>query len=639
MIAAAPLPLIAENIPLPLSQGKRFTAWRSEERKDQPKPAKMPYSPEAPKGASSASTADWVTFETAVKYANVAYLDGIMRAFDHADGMVGIDLDNCRDPETGELTPEATERVKRLDTYTEISPTGTGVKMWVYGTMPPFGHKKGDVEIYGSVVGKTGPCGRFFTMTGHQLPGTPNTVGYRPDAILALHREVFGDGPDLSAAALERDGDVPALQIGDEDVLRLASESAHNGARFRRLWDGDTGDYMRDGNDGASEADAALCEILAYYGGPDEARIERLWLRSGLTRDKTERADYRERTIKLALNGKTRFYGDSIQAGPEAGSDGASLCGCETCPAGTRVRYLERRLLDLDDILEAQRDILARKNAEVESLNRRIYADYRLSKVKTLTSAQKDTIRAISRVAVSRANYFDNGAPIITGQTLANEIGKHESTARAAADLVCNLPGSPVKRDTKPREDGERGMVTTYELAVRDPAAIIEQFVVIAENLEAKQSSRPQTPQCKQHPDAPVLIYSRHICGHCRKTLASTFPGEDALSVQNPRIAEAPQEPVSVRSTPVQNPRIGEAAGAEEVVSAEPVQVARVAPPVSLFDYTTTRPTEKPAPWRCRCGCLERYPGEPAPDEPWQCDGCGARGVDALLRAVAGGAE
>lgn len=554
MTTVAPPLILTDNIPEALKVGKRFVGWRSEDDPGQKKPRKMPYSPNAVKGASSTAPADWVTFDQAVKYATVAGLDGVMRAFGASDGMVGLDLDNCRDPETGELTPEAAERVKRADTYTEVSPSGTGVKLWMYGTLPPHGRKKGDVEMYASA--------RFFTMTGQHVEGTPAAVCYRPDFVLALHREVFGEAPDPTVAPDDPDRPVPALQLGDEDVLRLASKSQHNGERFRLLWSGDTSGYAVDGNDGESEAEAALCEILAYYGGPDRERIERLWLRSGLgARDKVQRADYRKRTIDLALRGKTRFYGDSMPTPASSGSNGADTCPCEACPSRDRVRFLERCLLDRDDFVEsiqACNGTLSRKlteaNARIERLNRQIYADNRLSRVKTLTSSQKDTIRALARVAPSRADHFDNDAPIITSETIGKEIGKHESTGRLAAEAVCNLPGAPIKRGEAP--GGKYGKVTTYELAVRDPAEILERFVVIAENLEEKVSSRPQPPRCSQHPNAPVRVYSRTVCGACRKTLASTFPGEDALCVQNPRIAPD-QEPVDEHVvTSVQNARI-----------------------------------------------------------------------------------
>ena len=214
-----------EAVPPELRAGTRFVAYRFEDRGD-PKPAKMPYSPKTLKAASSTAPADWATFDLAVKYAQVAGLDGVMRAFDPADGMVGIDLDNCRDPETGELAPWAAEYVRRLDSYTEVSPSGTGVKLWAYGALPPHGRHKGDVEMYDRA--------RFFTLTGRHLEGTPREVKYRPDAILAIHREVFGDAPEPTAA-LDSDRPVPALELGDEEVIRLASESPHNGPRFRRL--------------------------------------------------------------------------------------------------------------------------------------------------------------------------------------------------------------------------------------------------------------------------------------------------------------------------------------------------------------------------------------------------------------------
>src|SRR4051812_24962161 len=106
--------ILTENIPEALKSGRRHVAWRFEVRKDQPKPAKMPYSPimDNPKeGASTTNPAHWTTFDKASAYAEAAGLDGVGRVFDHSDGMVGVDLDNCRDPETGELTPEAAERV------------------------------------------------------------------------------------------------------------------------------------------------------------------------------------------------------------------------------------------------------------------------------------------------------------------------------------------------------------------------------------------------------------------------------------------------------------------------------------------------------------------------------------------------
>ena len=79
--------------------------------------------------------------------------------------------------------------------------------------------------------------------------------------------------------------------------------AASNGARFSRLWNGDT-----EGYGSHSEADLALCGMLAFWTGGDAARIDTLFRQSGLYRKKWDRKDYRNRTITEALSGKTEFY-------------------------------------------------------------------------------------------------------------------------------------------------------------------------------------------------------------------------------------------------------------------------------------------------------------------------------------------
>ena len=82
----------------------------------------------------------------------------------------------------------------------------------------------------------------------------------------------------------------------DDAVLLDRARDARNGARFTRLWNGDWSGYASQ-----SEADSALCFMLAFWTGRDAGRIDRLFRRSGLMRDKWEkRDDYREKTIENA---------------------------------------------------------------------------------------------------------------------------------------------------------------------------------------------------------------------------------------------------------------------------------------------------------------------------------------------------
>ena len=83
--------------------------------------------------------ADWATFEEALS--GVGKYDGIGYRFNN-DGIVGIDIDTCLNPETGEISDEALHIISTLDSYTEISPSGYGVHIFIKSDIVlPF-HKK-----------------------------------------------------------------------------------------------------------------------------------------------------------------------------------------------------------------------------------------------------------------------------------------------------------------------------------------------------------------------------------------------------------------------------------------------------------------------------------------------------------------
>jgi primase-polymerase (primpol)-like protein len=98
----------------------------------------------------------------AYRYYQDGHCDGIGFVFSSADPFVGIDLDDCRNPETGEIAAWAQKIISRVqEGYIEISPSGTGVHIIVEGSVRDGGMRKGKVEMYGR--------GRFFTVTGRVL--------------------------------------------------------------------------------------------------------------------------------------------------------------------------------------------------------------------------------------------------------------------------------------------------------------------------------------------------------------------------------------------------------------------------------------------------------------------------------------
>src|SRR5918993_730204 len=88
---------------------KQWLCWRLEERDS--KPTKIPYSPLTDRRASSTDPTTWVSYAEAVKACKVRGYDGIGFVFTEGDPFCGVDLDGCRNPESGELEGWAQEIV------------------------------------------------------------------------------------------------------------------------------------------------------------------------------------------------------------------------------------------------------------------------------------------------------------------------------------------------------------------------------------------------------------------------------------------------------------------------------------------------------------------------------------------------
>jgi putative DNA primase/helicase len=271
---------------------RQWLCWRFEERDG--KPTKVPYDPRTGEKAESTNPKTWTSYEKAVSECKKHGYDGLGFVFTPEDDLCGVDLDKCLDPETGELEGWAQKIIGELDSYTEISPSGTGVHILVRGELPTGRNRKGRFEAYDR--------GRYFTVTGKHLAGSSQRIENRQEELRAVVRRVFGDESTnghtkpVAASRPVNNG------LSDDEVIEKALAAA-NGTRFSRLWNGDTQEYGSH-----SEADLALCGMLAFWTGGDDARVDTLFRQSGLYREKWERKDYRNKTITEALSGKTEFY-------------------------------------------------------------------------------------------------------------------------------------------------------------------------------------------------------------------------------------------------------------------------------------------------------------------------------------------
>lgn len=286
----ATLAVLPDNIPAELRQRDRWVCWRWKNREG--KWTKPPYQARNGRLADSTDPATWTAFEVAL----AAYRRGSYAGIGIAlGGEVGIDLDKCRDPRTGELKPWASEIIEQLGTYGEASPSATGARLIGRGRPLDKGIKRpyhdGVVEVYDR--------GRYLTMTGHRFSGSPTTIADLGDNLDWLLNLI---APPDEKKPPRQPSPPDAASLDDQQLLDTAF-GAVNGAAIRALWNGDTS-----GHDSHSEADLALCNHLAFYTGKDAARMDSLFRQSGLYRDKWEREDYRGWTINKAIDGCTDVY-------------------------------------------------------------------------------------------------------------------------------------------------------------------------------------------------------------------------------------------------------------------------------------------------------------------------------------------
>jgi hypothetical protein len=242
--------------------------------------------------------------------------DGIGFEFSPLDPFVGVDLDGC--VIDGQVQPWAQTIIDSFMSYTEFSPSGTGVHIIVRGEKPGPRCRKGTIEMYEE--------GRYLTMTGLRVPDTPPFIADCQRQLVWLYNDLF---PEKHEPPPRPMGPATRCSIDDEDLLERIRKS-RSGGDFDRLWAG----HWKGAYPSQSEADMALACMLAFWTGRDPQRMDTLFRRSGLMRDKWDREDYRARTLDGAIATTKDTYrpGRNGSGGPPEMPPHPADC-CEDAPA------------------------------------------------------------------------------------------------------------------------------------------------------------------------------------------------------------------------------------------------------------------------------------------------------------------
>lgn len=280
-----------ENIPEELKTLTQWVCWNLEARDG--KETKVPYFPGTKNRASSTDNSTWKTFDEAVTAYRAGKHNGIGFVFTKDDPYCFIDLDHCRNSETG-VEKWAVDIIQRLGSYTEVSQSGTGIHIIVKAKIPAgYGNRKGKFEIYGA--------GRYACMTGNVLQGYPVTIEERQEQVKGICDDIFGKTQQPQPEPSKTQPS--ANTLSDQEILEKARKAA-NADKFNMLMSGQwQGNYPTQ-----SEADSALCCLLAFWTR-DPDQIDRLFRQSGLYRDKWDRKGYGSETINDAFGVVKVHYG------------------------------------------------------------------------------------------------------------------------------------------------------------------------------------------------------------------------------------------------------------------------------------------------------------------------------------------
>ena len=259
-----------ENIPAYLRKHGLFCLWKYEAVNG--RTTKVPYNPNSPQDrAQSNNRSTFAPLDTAAARTNG--FEGL--GIGIFDSIAAIDIDHCM--KDGKLSAMAADIVETMDAYTEISPSGEGLRIlflapgFRYDTEKYYiNNQKSGLEVY-----LPGMTRKYVTVTGNTQ--RTRDILNRADRLQTILDKYMKRPQQPTQTAAPLPGS--PVDISDTELIEKARNAA-NGRKFSDLWDGGLCGYSS-----PSEADQALCNLLAFWTGKDAARMEALFRQSGLNRE------------------------------------------------------------------------------------------------------------------------------------------------------------------------------------------------------------------------------------------------------------------------------------------------------------------------------------------------------------------
>ena len=298
-----------DGLPQELKDNGRWCVWRYETREGSAKPTKCPYNPRTGGGAMSNNPSTFTSYQEAENALERGRYDGLgVGVF---DGLCAVDIDHCIAAD-GTPSPLAVDIVSTMESYTETSPSGQGVRIFFRAS--GFNYDKSRYYLMNAKQGLeiyvSGATNKFLTVTGNSEPWAgPFPICERVEALQAV-LDKYMVRPARTVPEATRAPQAP-LDLSDAEVIAKA-HNARNGAAFAALWNGDISAFPSH-----SEADMALCNALAFWTGCNAGQMDRLFRSSGLMREKWDRrqsgSTYGALTIAEAIRTCSSTYSVTVE--------------------------------------------------------------------------------------------------------------------------------------------------------------------------------------------------------------------------------------------------------------------------------------------------------------------------------------
>lgn len=203
----------------------KWVAWKYVTRDG--RKTKPPVNPHNGRLARNNKPEDWGTYDQAIARVKKDGLAGVGFVITEDDGLTGIDLDHVRDEKTGVLEPWAAEIIDLAETYAEVSPSGTGIRLFCKGKIEKqIANKDKGVEIYSK--------GRYLTITENHVAGTPEEILEAPKTIAALIKRA-GKAPAGRVDYELEDDELPEHIKGASGGGRGVVDQTTEGTKYTKL--------------------------------------------------------------------------------------------------------------------------------------------------------------------------------------------------------------------------------------------------------------------------------------------------------------------------------------------------------------------------------------------------------------------